>query len=141
MKNQKSKQQIRIFILLNFSSLIAGISLFYLVKILQWPISYLLLEIVILAIFIISLIKAFIVTNSWKMVHTSPKNLDEREMTIVLNAIRYAYSIFTILCLVIIYVFAIGKYFQPIDVVLASGLLYLAHMLPAAIIAWTEKVL
>lgn len=73
------------------------------------------------------------------MVHTSSKNLDEREMQVVLNALRYSYSIFTIVCLLIIYVFAIVEY-QPIDVLLAGGLLYLAHSLPAAIVGWNEKI-
>jgi len=140
MKNQKSKKQNRIWILLNFISLIAGISLFYMVKIYHWPLSYLLIEIVILAIFFISLNKAFIVTKFWKMVHTSSKNLDEREMQVVLNALRYAYGIFTVVCLIIIYAFAIAES-KPIDVVLAGGLLYLAHTLPAAIVGWNEKVI
>ena len=74
------------------------------------------------------------------MVHTSLKNLDEREMQVVLNALRYAYSIFAIICLIIIYAFAIAEY-QPIDVLLAGGLLYLAHTLPAAIVDWNEKVI
>ena len=139
MKNQKSRRKNRIWILLNFISLIAGMALFYIVKIYHWPLSYLLLEIAIFAIFIISLYKAFIVTKLWKMVHTSSKNLDEREMQVVLNALRYAYGIFAIICLVIIYAFAIAEY-QPIDVVLAGGLLYLAHTLPAAIVGWNEKV-
>ena len=140
MKNQKSKKQNRIWILLNFISLIAGISLFYMVKIYHWPLSYLLFEIVILVIFLISLNKAFIVTKFWKMVHTSSKNLDERELQLVLNALRYAYGIFAVICLVIIYAFAIADY-QPIDVILAGGLLYLAHTLPAAIVGWNEKVI
>ncbi len=140
MKNQKSKNQNRIWILLNFISLIAGISLFYMVKIYHWPLSYLLLEIVILAIFLISLNKAFIVTKFWKIVHTSSKNLDERELQLVLNALRYAYGIFTVICLVIIYAFAIADY-QPIDVILAGGLLYLAHTLPAAIVGWNEQAI
>ena len=109
-------------------------------KIYHWPLSYLLVEIVILAVFLISLNKAFIVTKFWKMVHTSSKNLDERELQLVLNALRSAYGIFAVICLVIIYAFAVADY-QPIDVILAGGLLYLAHTLPAAIVGWNEKVI
>ena len=139
MKNQNLRKQNRVWILLNYLSLIAGLLLFYSVKIYHLPLSYLLFEIVIFAIFLISLFKAFIVTKSWKMVHTSVTKLDEREMQVVLNALRYSYSIFTIICLLIIYIFAIAEY-QPIDVVLAGGLLYLAHSLPAAIVGWNEKI-
>ena len=138
MKNQTSKKQNRVWILLNYLSLITGLLLFYAVKIYHLPLSYLMFEIVIFAIFILSLFKAFIVTKFWKIVHTSSKNLDEREMQVVLHALRQAYGIFTVTCLVIIYVFAIAE-FHPIDVVLAGGLLYLAHTLPAAIVGWKEK--
>jgi hypothetical protein len=89
--------------------------------------------------FVFSFNKAFIKTKYWKMVHTKSKNLDEREMNVVLNALKYSYSIFTILCLVIIYSFAIFE-FYPIDVVLAGGLLFLAHILPASIVGWNEKI-
>jgi hypothetical protein len=139
MKNQTSRKQNRVWILLNYLSLIAGMLLFYTVKIYHWPISFLFVEIGIFAIFLFSLFKAFIKTKFWKMVHTSSKNLDEREMHVVLNALRYAYSIFAIICLAIIYAFAIVEY-QPIDVLLAGGLLYLAHSLPAAIVGWNEKI-
>ena len=138
MKNQNSRKQNRVWISLNYLSLIAGLLLFYIVKSFHWPLSFLLFEIGIFTFFLISLFKAFIKTGFWKMVHTSSKNLDEREAHVVLNALRYAYSIFTITCLIIIYAFAIAEY-QPIDVLLAGGLLYLAHTLPAAIVGWNEK--
>ena len=138
MKNQESRTQNRVWITFNYLSLIAGMLLFYTVKIRHWPLSFLFIEIGIFAVLLISLYKAFIKTGYWKMVHTSSKNLDEREAHVVLNALRYAYGIFAITCLIIIYAFAIADY-QPIDVLLAGGLLYLAHTLPAAIIGWNEK--
>ena len=137
MTKETSRKQNRVWILLNSLSLIVGLVLFYGVKIFNWPLYFLLIEIVVLAIFLISFYKAFIITKFWKMLHTSSKNLDEREMQVVLNAIRYAYSIFAIICLFIIYAFAIAEY-QPIDVVLAGALLYLAHALPSSIVAWNE---
>lgn len=137
---KKSRNQNRAWILLNYVSLIGGLSLFYTVKIYHWPLSFLLLEIGIFAVLLFSLFKAFIITKFWKMVHTSSKNLDEREMQVVLNALKYAYGIFAIICLILIYTFAIAEK-QPLDVVLAGGLLYLAHTLPAAIVGWKEKYL
>lgn len=140
MKDAKSRNQNRAWILLNYLSLIGGLSLFYTVKIYHWPLSFLLLEIGIFAVLLFSLFKAFIITKFWKMVHTSSKNLDEREMQVVLNALKYAYGIFAIICLILIYTFAIAEK-QPIDVLLAGGLLYLAHTLSAAIVGWKEKYL
>jgi len=138
MKYQESRKQNRVWILLNYLSLIAAMVFFYTGKYFQWPISSIIFGIGSVAIFLITFLRFFIKTKYWKMVHTSYKNLDEREMQVVLNALRYAYSIFTIVCLVIIYAFAIAEY-HPIDVLLAGGLLYLAHTLPAAIVAWNEK--
>ena len=140
MKNQNSITQNRVWIILNYLSLVAGMLLFYAVKIYHLPLSFLMFEIGIFAIFLFSLFKAFIQTKFKKLVHAKSKNLDEREMQVVLNALRYAYGIFAIICLVIIYAFAVAEY-HPIDVVLAGGLLYLAHTLPAAIIGWNEKII
>ncbi|MCK4641854.1 MAG: hypothetical protein KAU06_10990 [Candidatus Marinimicrobia bacterium] len=138
MEQQNSRKQNRAWISLNYFSLIALIVFFYTGKYFQWSVSLVVFEIGSVVIFLISFLKAFIKTKYWKMVHTSYKNLDEREMQLVLNALRYAYSIFTIVCLVIIYAFAIAEY-HSIDVLLAGGLLYLAHTLPAAIGGWNEK--
>ena len=140
MKNQNLRKQNRVWIMLNYLSLIAVMLLFYTVKIYHWPLSYLLFEIVIFAIFLTSLFQAYFKTKFWKMVHTSSKNLDEREVQTVLKALKYAYSIFTIICLIIIYAFAIAE-FHSIDVVLAGGLLYLAHILPASIVGWNEQII
>ena len=138
MKQQNLRKQNRYWILINYLSLIAVLVFFYTGKYFQWPIFSVIFEIGSLGIFIISFYRAFIKTKFWKLVHTSYKNLDEREMQVILNALRYAYSIFAIICLIIIYTFAIAEY-HPIDVLLAGGLLYLAHTLPAAIVGWNEK--
>ena len=138
MEQQNFRKQNRYWILLNYLSLIAALVFFYTGKYFQWPIFSVIFEIGSLAIFIFSFFRAFIKTKLWKLVHTSYKNLDEREMQVVLNSLRYAYSIFAIICLIIIYAFAIAEY-HPIDVLLAGGLLYLAHTLPAAIAGWNEK--
>lgn len=87
MKKEKSRKQNRVWILLNAISLISALVLFYGVKIYNWPLYFLFIEIVVLTIFIISFYKAFIVTKFWKMVHNSSKNLDEREMQVVLTAV------------------------------------------------------
>jgi hypothetical protein len=138
MEQQNFRKQNRYWILLNYLSLIAVLVFFYIGKYLQWPIFLVIFEIGSLAILIISFYKAFIKTKFWKMVHTSYGDLDEREMQVVLNGLKYAYSIFTIICLIIIYTFAITEY-HPIDILLAGGLLFLAHTLPAAIVGWNEK--
>jgi len=138
MEQQNFRKQNRYWILLNYLSLIAVLVFFYTGKYFQWPLFSVIFEIGSVAILIISFFRIFIKTKFWRMVHTSSKNLDEREMQVVLYGLKYAYSIFTIICLIIIYVFAIAEY-KPIDVLLAGGLLYLAHTLPATIVGWNEK--
>ena len=135
---QNFRTQNRYWILLNYLCLIAVLVIYYTGKYFQWPVFAIILEIGSLAILIISFYRAFIRTKFWKMVHASYKILDEREMQAVLNGLKYAYSIFTIVSLIIIYTFAIIGY-QPIDVLIAGALLLLAHTLPAAIVGWNEK--
>ena len=138
MENQKLKN--RFLITLNLISLVLMIAFFYLVKFNRWQISFIFAEVVSIALFILSFYLGFIKTKFWKIVHTKSKNLDEREMQVVLNALRYAYGIFAIISLVIIYAFAVAEY-KPIDVVLAGGLLYFAHTLPAAIVGWNDRII
>ena len=132
------KQQNRFWMVLNYLSLIVGMLLYYAVKIYNLPGYLIYYEIGFMAIFLFSLFKAFVKTKYWRIVHTSSKKLDEREMQVVLNAMKYAYGIFTIVCLVVIYSFAIAEN-QPIDILLAGALLYFAHTLPAAIVGWNER--
>jgi len=86
---------------------------------------------------IMTFIKAFIHTGLWKMVHSN-KDLDERQNQVLLGALKNSYSVFTISVLLLVYGFALFDK-QPIDVLLAACLLYVAHILPAAIIGWKEK--
>ena len=83
-------------------------------------------------------------TGLWRLTHSSTNSLDERQIEITHEALRYSYSWFSIICLVIIFAHAVVYRLVPdmdfaISVPLAVSLLYLAHTLPGAILAWTEK--
>jgi hypothetical protein len=138
MKQQNFRGQNRFWILLHYFSLIAVLVFYYSGKYLHWPIVTVIFEIGFLVILLISFFRVFIKTKFWKMVHTSSKNLDEREILAVLNGLKSSYSIFTVICLIIIYTFALIGYHR-IDVLLAGALLLLAHTLPAAIVGWNER--
>jgi predicted PurR-regulated permease PerM len=77
-------------------------------------------------------------TQLWRLVHTRFGRLDEREVQLVYEALRYSYTIFIVACLIIIYINVIAEqgYFSAL---VPTGLLYLSHALPASIVAWTEK--
>jgi len=68
--------------------------------------------------------------------------MDERELQNVLVALRYAYGIFAVICLAVLFAQALFLDLTDIvfiDVLLASSLLYFAHSLPASILAWTMR--
>ena len=80
----------------------------------------------------------------WKLTHSCTDDLDERELQQVHTALRYAYSIFTVLCLLILLAHAVLFRLVPtvtfvITVPLVGSLIYLAHTLPGSILAWTES--
>lgn len=91
-----------------------------------------------LALGLITFIRVFWRTRLWKITHAGFKGLDERQVQVVYGALRNSYSIFAIVCLVILYVNAVIEK-GHIPILLAGAVLYSAHTLPAAVVAWTEK--
>ena len=94
--------------------------------------------------FVISFINLFVKTKLWKFVHTKIENLDERQIQVVYQSLRYAYTIFAIVCLSFFLIYELQKELLPggLDLPLMpiiAALIYLAHTLPASIIAWKEK--
>ena len=125
-------------VLCHYLCLVFVMIIFYSIKITGIKEIYLLLEIIPSLGVVLSFRKAFSISSLWKLTHTSYKDLDEREVQLVFKATSYSYSIFTILCLGIIYVFNLLG-LAIIDLIIAACLLYVAHILPASIIAWNEK--
>lgn len=138
MEQKISKTNRRIWIVINYMSVIFILTIFYAGKNLEWPPYVFISGIVAIIVFVFSFIQVFIGTSLWKMVHASDEILDERQIKVVLSSLKYSYMTFTIVCLAIIYGFAVAE-LGPIDVVLASCLLYFAHTLPAVIVGWVEK--
>jgi len=97
------------------------------------------IEIIPFTIFIVSFIVTFIKTGLWGFIHKPLKKLDEREIAVTSKSLRYAYGIFTVVVLGLLLSIAVTN--MQIDVVLVASLILFAHILPAAIIAWTEKVI
>lgn len=106
-------------------------------KIHQRNINCIVIEIIAIIIFSASFALTFIKTGLWRFIHKPLKKLDEREITLTSKSLRYAYGIFTVIVLVLLLSFAITD--TPIDVVIVASLILFAHILPASIIAWTEK--
>jgi len=135
-----NREKRRLMVILNFFFLLLLWVGFYLSRLLGYPIPLLILAGSGLILLIISFLQLYIKTGLWSLVHSSFSKLDERQIQSIYKALRFSYSIFTILILIVIYSnFVLGIAF--IDAVLGIILIYLAHILPAAILAWTEKEL
>ena len=125
-------------VVINYVSLILMLVIFYVIQWLGLNKIFIIIEVIPLTAIIISFNFAFNKSGLWKLVHKSQKKLDERELQIVHTAIKYSYTLFVIISLVLILLFAVAEG-RPIDVLLAASLIYLAHTLPAAVIAFSGE--
>ena len=139
MEQQLSKQSRRVWIIINYFSVALIVFFFYFGRFLDKPIVFFLGGGFSLLIAGVTFYKTFMLTYLWKMVHSKSSVLDERQLQVVLNALLYSYSVFAIVILLLIYGFALVDK-EPINVLVAACIIYLAHTLPAAVVGWTEKI-
>ncbi len=137
MELKKSVKNRRIGVILTFLSLCSMVIIFEYCKIKQKVNIFIAIEIIAFIIFSASFVLTFIKTGLWGFTHKPLKKLDEREIALTSKSLRYAYGIFTVIILILLLSLAITN--TPIDVVLVASLILFAHILPASIIAWTEK--
>jgi hypothetical protein len=143
MDMRNSKLQRRIGVVVNFASLALFLVIYYSGIHLGWrPLLLATGAIVTLAIAAASFLTVHVSTGLWKLGHSHIDKLDERQIQVTHEALRHAYATFTVIALAIIGFNAVagshGHY--VFDVVLPVILIYVAHVLPASIIAWREKV-
>ncbi len=136
---KKSIKKRRIGVVLTILSLCSMVLIFEYYKIEQRDSSLIAIETVPIIIFLVSFVLTYIKTGLWGFIHKPLKNLDEREIALTSMSLRYAYGIFTIVVLALLLSLALTN--TPIDVVLVVSLILFAHILPASVIAWTEKVI
>jgi hypothetical protein len=97
-----------------------------------------------LALLVISFVVAYARTGLWRFVHTNVKKLDERQMLVSYESLRHSYGLFAVTCLLVfllseLIVHEFGGGFKLALMPIITALIYLAHVLPASIIAWTER--
>ena len=92
---------------------------------------------VLLLVIAITYYAGFYKTRLWQFIHISNKKLDEREIQVINSGLKYAYAIFTITVLTVVYGHTIAEI--NINAITAAALVYLAHIAPAAVIGWREK--
>lgn len=89
-------------------------------------------------------------TGVWKLCKSKAENLDEREMTVVLNSFRRSYLIFGVVSLVLVLFIVMSVRFSWITLTqrghfsfglaIVMFLDFLVAILPSSIVAWTEPV-
>ena len=137
MRLMKSLNKTRVGTILNLLSLICVVLIFDYGKVYHWNTVLIILEIAALVIFTISFVFTYIKSGLWVFIHKPVKKLDERELAVTNISLRYAYGIFTVIILFLLLAFSIME--SSVNIVLVISLILFAHILPASIIAWTEK--
>jgi len=137
-KNSISKKRLGVIVtLLSLASVVLIFEYGRIKDLLEQNIFLQITGIISLTIFIVSFIFTFIKTGLWKFTHKSLNKLDEREIALTSKSLRYAYSIFTLFLLFLLFLFSIFD--KHLSIVLVVSLIIFAHLLPASVIAWTER--
>ena len=137
MKTSYSKKRIRTGVVINYFGLAGSVAIWEFCSNSYWNNTMIIAGIVSFILLLSSLIPTYFTTRIWQFNHMPVSKLDERELQISSHALRYAYSIFTIIALVTFYLYSLAE--LQVSVILAASMLYFAHILPASIIAWNGK--
>ena len=140
MATEMSKPTRRLLIAINYLCVVLFLVLFAVGKYLGWSLPVAIALAAVVVILLVSFILAHIKTRLWRLAHTKAENLDERQIQVTHESLRYSYGIFTVISLAILLIIAVmsGGDDSMLILIFAS-LLYLAHTLPSSIIAWTER--
>ncbi len=138
MSEKPDRKKRRILVVVNYASLYFWLISVHLGISKDWNIVYFTPMIVFFVAIFASYVPLYHQTPFWKLTHSKVHMLDERELMITHEATRRSYTIFTIVCLVIIYINVVAEK-SSISAITAICILYLAHTLPAAMLSWTEE--
>ncbi len=139
MKERKNITPVRWGVILALLSLVGIVSIFELGIRNGWNLAFKISEISLLVMLLITFIVSYMRTGLWNFSHKPIRDLDEREMEMTSRSLRIAYGLFAVIVLILLFVFALLGI--KLSVVLAASLLLFAHLLPGAIIAFSEKAL
>ena len=130
----------RLQVILNYFCILAIIVFFAIGKLYGWSNQIFIVMGCVAVVGFFSFISLYIKSKIWKLVHTKIEKLDEREIQLTHESLRYSYGIFTVISLLVLLIFALTiKDYDSLLMIICVSLLYLAHTLPAAIIAWKQK--
>jgi hypothetical protein len=137
MESIKTKQNIRVIVIINYLSLLTFVVLFeYFRSNAAWNLLSYSAAGASFLVFIISFYAAYGKSGAWKQAHKSFSSLDEREAGIAYESLRIAYAVFSVIVLTIILVYALGEF--AVSIIVFASLLLMAHLLPASILVWRK---
>lgn len=135
MKQNEKKSGIKTGLIINFLSLISTVVLFeYYRYIDDWNLLPIIAVSSALFVFLISFYLVYGRTGAWRQTHRPFSKLDEREAGVIYESLRIAYSVFAILSLSILLVYAVGLW--PVSIILFAAMLIIAHIMPASVMLW-----
>ena len=137
MKLGKSINKRRVGVILTLLSLCAMVLIFEYFKINRNIVLFIATELIAFIIFSVIFILTYLKTGLWQFTHKPLKKLDEREIALTSKSLRQAYMIFTIFILILLLALSVTE--KAASIVLVVSLILFAHLLPASVIAWTEK--
>jgi hypothetical protein len=139
MISEMSRSERRAGVVVNYLCVLALVSLVHVGDVLNWDVRLRLVGIAGTgALGIVTFAKLYWRTRLWQLAHASFAKLDERQVQVMYESLRRSYQIFALLCLVVVYVNAVAQR-GHVPILVAGSILYGAHTLPAAVLAWTEK--
>jgi hypothetical protein len=140
MSVRSSKSKRRAGVLLNYGALLLLVGVFAIGQRSAWP-GLVVAGLAATAVLLVaSFVKIHLRTRLWRLVHARVEDLDERQYQITLRALRYAYAIFTVTSLSVVFCLALtAEWNSSLLMLVLASLLYLAHTLPSSVLAWTER--
>lgn len=138
MNKSTSKTGKRIWILLTLLSLAGLAFIFEYTKTAGWSSAFTIIEVIFIAILLLSFVMGYVITGLWVFSHRSLNQLDEREVMIIGQSLRISYSIFTVFVLCFLMFVALTE--RSMTMVSVVSLIIFAHLLPASIVGWTRSV-
>jgi fatty acid desaturase len=137
METIKSNFRVKVGIAFCFLILIAIVLIFEYCQVKGWTTELEYTEFTLIALLIIIFYFSLIKTGLWQFSHKSFSKLDERELLLINRSLRLGYAFFSVFVLLLLLFFSLLN--LKISIVLAVAMILFAHLVPTAIIGFSEK--
>ena len=127
----------RVGVVSSFLSLFLIASVFEFCRLNEWCDFLIGIEIFSIIILLISLFFTYYKTGLWSFSHRPLEKLDEREIALTSKSLRKSYAIFTVSILLLVMATSLAGF--SVHMVTVSSLILFSQILPASVIAWSER--